>query len=551
MASITWKRTGLSTIACAALLTGAAMGGTSGAYAAPVTSSPAPAAAAGADDDTNGVAETEWGDDDSKQGKRATRRTGSWDASLDLGSAFSTTRTVGAQAAWAQGATGKGVTVALVDTGTAPVAGLVDGGRILDGPDLSFESQEAGTRYHDGFGHGTHLGGLIAGADDDFDPKKPDPSLFAGVAPEAELLNLKVGTGDGGADVSQVIAAIDWVVEHRDDAGMRVRVLNLAYGTASTQSWQVDPLARAVENAWRNGILVVTSAGNDGAQGTSLLMPAVDPHVLAVGAVDHQGTAATDDDTVADFSSVGNDGRRPDVLAPGKSLVSLRAPGSNADLQHPEGLVAGDDEGRFFRGSGTSQAAAVVAGQAALLFDAKPKLTPDEVKAVLMRTARPLGHADPAQGAGVTDVAAALALVESKATVAAAPNGHPASTGLGSLEASRGGEHVVDPGTGIALTGEVDALGSPWNAPAWVAAQQQGATWSKGVRNGRAWTGERWKDKRVLAVRWTGDSWNGKSWAEQGWSDDVWQARSWRGDSWKARSWREESWKARSWRSLS
>ncbi|SDR74429.1 serine protease AprX [Nocardioides scoriae] len=551
MGSIAWKRASVSTLACAALLTSVAWAGSPAADAAPLESGDVTATTTGSDDATNGVAETEWGDDTSKQGKRASKRTGSWDASLDLGSAFSTTRSIGAQAAWALGVTGKDVTVAMVDTGTAPVAGLDDGARFLDGPDLSFESQEAGTRYRDGFGHGTHLAGLIAGADRGFDPKRPDPSLFAGVAPDAKLLNVKVGTGDGGADVSQVIAAIDWVVEHRDDAGMRIRVLNLAYGTASTQSWQVDPLARAVENAWRNGILVVSSAGNDGSDGSSLLMPAVDPHVLAVGAVDHRGTIATDDDTVADFSSVGNDERRADVLAPGKSVVSLRAPGSNADLQHPEGLVAGDDEGRYFRGSGTSQAAAIVAGEAALLFDAKPRLTPDEVKAVLMRTARPLGQADPAQGAGVTDVAAALALVRSKATPDVAPSALPASTGLGSLEASRGGEHVVDPGTGIALTGEIDALGSAWNGAAWVAAQHQGATWSKGLWNGRAWTGEKWKDKQVLGVRWTGDSWSGKPWADEGWSDDVWQARSWRGNSWKARSWREESWKARSWRSLS
>ena len=148
------------------------------------------------------------------------------------------------------------------------------------------------TRYLDGFGHGTHLAGIIAGRDEGFDPKKPQSAQFAGVAPEAKLLNMKVATGDGGADVSQVIAAIDWVVEHRDDEGMHVRVINLSYGTASEQGWQVDPLARAVENAWNHDILVVSSAGNDGLDAPSLLMPAVDPHVLAVGASDHRGSDA-------------------------------------------------------------------------------------------------------------------------------------------------------------------------------------------------------------------------------------------------------------------
>ena len=160
---------------------------------------------------------------------------------------YSVTKSIGAQSAWARGVTGKDVTVALIDTGVVGVPGLDKDDKVIDGPDLSFESQSAGTRYLDGFGHGTHLAGIIAGKDEKFDPKKPDGTLFAGVAPDAKLLNMKVATGDGGADVSQVIAAIDWVVEHRDDAGMHVRVINLSYGTSTDQSWQVDPLARAVE----------------------------------------------------------------------------------------------------------------------------------------------------------------------------------------------------------------------------------------------------------------------------------------------------------------
>ena len=116
---------------------------------------------------------------------------------------------------------------------------------------------------------------------------------------------------------------------------MDVRVLNLSYGTDSVQPWQVDPLARAVENAWDNGIVVVAAAGNGGASADSLTMPAIDPHVIAVGAVDHSGTPSTSDDVVADFTSAGSAARRPDVLAPGKSVVSLRVPGSFADVEHP------------------------------------------------------------------------------------------------------------------------------------------------------------------------------------------------------------------------
>ena len=257
--------------------------------------------------------------------------------------------------------------------------------KVLDGPDLSYESQSAGTRYLDGYGHGTHMAGIIAGADAGLDPRRPLAGKFAGVAPGAQLLNMKVAAGDGGTDVSQVIAALDWVVEHRNDAGMNVRVANLSYGTDSLQAWQVDPLARAVENAWNHGIFVVASAGNGGLRSPTLLMPARDPHIMAVGAVDHDGSASTLDDEVADFTNGGSVSRRPDLLAPGKSVVSLRVRSSYADLTHPEGRLAGDSAGRFFRGSGTSQAAAVVAGEAALLFQANPNLTPNQVKAALQQ----------------------------------------------------------------------------------------------------------------------------------------------------------------------
>ena len=159
--------------------------------------------------------------------------------------------------------------------------------KLIDGPDLSFDSQTTGPRYLDGFGHGMHLAGIIAGKDYKFDTKKPSTTQFSAVAPDAKLLNMKVAMGDGGSDVSQVIAAFDWVVQNRNDDCMNVRVINLAYGTDSKQPWQVDPLARAVENAWNPNLLVVTAAGNDGLDARTLLMPAVDLHVLAVGAVDH------------------------------------------------------------------------------------------------------------------------------------------------------------------------------------------------------------------------------------------------------------------------
>jgi serine protease AprX len=489
---------------------------------------------------------TSWGDDTTADAASALDASGAWVANQDRGSLFSLTAGYGIQAAWSKGVTGKGVTVAVIDTGIAPVAGLNLPGKVVDGPDLSYDGQAAGTRYVDGYGHGTHMAGIIAGRDDKFDPKNPNAAQFDGIAPDAQLLNMKVGAADGGADVSQVIAALDWVVAHRKDNGMNVRVVNLAYGTESVQPWQVDPLAKAVENAWKAGLVVVTAAGNDGLAATSLLMPAVDPHVLAVGAVDNAGTNTHVDDVVADFTNGGNDTRRPDVLAPGKSVVSLRVPGSYVDTQHPEGLVTGDASGRFFRGSGTSQATAVTSGEVALLLQARPTLTPDQVKALLMSTADPLAqNPQPAMGAGVTDVVGALTAAAPSTTAAAAL---PVSSGTGSLEASRGGEHVLDPSTGDVLTGEVDALGSAWDGAAWATASTKGTSWAGGSWNGRTWSGKAWLKTEYAPASWTGNSFDGSPWSTHTWSTSVWEARGWRNDGWEARSWREDSWTARGWR---
>ncbi len=492
------------------------------------------------------VVSAEWGDVLARQERQSTTPQGDWAPARDAGSMTSLTTSLGIQDAWARGLTGKHVTVALIDTGVAPMPGLTDrDDKLVNGPDLSFDGQWAETRYVDAFGHGTHLAGIIAGRDEKWDRRKPVEGLFTGVAPDAQLLNVKVGAADGGADVSQVIAALDWVVQHRREGGTNVRVICLAYGTASPQPWQVDPLAHAVEAAWRAGIVVVTSAGNDGLDAPNLLMPAVDPHVLAVGAVDPVGTASRADDVVADFSNGGSSTRRPDVVAPGRSIVSLRVPGSYADTMSPEGRITGDGTERFFRGSGTSQATAFVAGQVALLLEERPKLTPDQVKALLVATARPLPGGSPAMGAGVPDVLSA-----SQAPVPAVSDTLPFSTGLGSLEASRGGEHVVDPVTGAALTGEVDALGSPWDPQAWATASSSGTSWQDGAWNGRSWTGHKYDKKSWLTAPWTGTSWAGVPWDGRGKSGSQWEARSWRGQDWKARSWRKESWKARSWRAL-
>jgi serine protease AprX len=433
--------------------------------------------------------------------------------------------------------TGAGVGVALIDSGVAPVAGLAAPGKVVNGPDLSFESQTPGLQQIDTYGHGTHLAGIIAGS---------DPAAgFEGIAPGAHLVSVKVAAADGASDVSQVIAAIDWVVTHRDDPGLNIRVLNLSFGTDSAQSAQLDPLSYAVEAAWRKGIVVVVSVGNDGATAARVTMPAANPYVIAVGAADPNGTDERGDDRVATFSSRGSLQRHADVLAAGRSLVSLRVPGSFLDTAYPAARVAdATGQQRLFRGSGTSQAAAVVSGSVALLLQQRPKLAPDQVKRLLMQSADPVLGADPiAAGSGQVDIAEAAGLTEPKDAVQT----WPAATGLGSLELSRGSSHVADGTTGMLLTGERDIFGVAWVPASWAPASRAGKAWSAGTWNGSVWTGKDFSGASWTSRTWGGAVWSGRSWAGRSWAGAAWAGRSWAGGAWSGRSWAAGTWAGRSW----
>jgi serine protease AprX len=425
---------------------------------------------------------------------------------------------VGADAVWSKGVTGKGVGVALIDTGVAKVDGLT-GTNVVNGPDLSFESQDTTLRYRDNFGHGTHLAGIIAGKN------SVSADGYSGIAPGAKLTSIKIGVANGAVDVSQAIAAIDWAVAHRnDDPANPIRVINLSYGTDGTQDYRVDPLAFAVENAWRKGIVVVVAAGNSGVN-AKLANPAYDPYVLTVGAADTKNTVSVSDDTVASFSSRGTTARKVDVVAPGRSIVSLRAPGSLVDTDYP-GARTGS---RFFRGSGSSQAAAVVSGAVALMLQARPSLTPDAVKNLIKVTARSIAPQTALDnGVGTLNVWDAYQMV-----VPAVTQTWTKATGTGSLEQSRGTVHVVDDGK--SLTGERTILGS-FNASAWATATAAGKAWVGGDWMGQAMTGT----GQVTVggtPSWAGRAWTGTSWAGRAWTGRSWTARTWSGLTWVGYTW--------------
>jgi serine protease AprX len=440
-----------------------------------------------------------------------------------------------ARALWPR-STGSGIDVALIDTGIAPVQGLTSPGKVINGPDLSLESQSDDRRYVDNNGHGTHMAGIIAANDLAGSATNP---VFArsgeveGVAPSARLVNVKVGDGHGVADVSQVLAGIDWVVQHAHDADtgngpLNIRVLNISYGTDSAQPAAIDPLAHAAEVAWRNGIVVVAAAGNDGDTQGRLADPALDPYVIAVGAADLGTSRLSYDDTVPAFSSRGDGVRDPDIVAPGVHVASLREPGGTVDVAY--GSTAGVGP-RLIRGSGTSQATAMVSGAAALLLAARPDLTPDQVKALLTQTARPVNGSDQrAEGGGLVDLARA-AYTQPPGAV----QDFPASQGGGSLDAARGTHRVML--DGVALTAEQDIFGHPFDSQAIAAAEDNGAAWSDGSWNGSTWAGSSWAGSSWAGSSWAGSAWAGSSWAGSSWAGSSWAGSSWAGSSWAGYGW--------------
>ena len=318
-------------------------------------------------------------------------------AMADLGAGAAGTpvvyqETVGATTANRRGLTGRGVTVAVLDSGIADRPELA--GRIRSRVDMvTPQAPETG----DPGGHGTHVAGIIAAN---------SPTL-KGVAPDADLASVRVLNADGEGQLSTVIRGLEWTIAHKRQLGIKVAVL--AISGPPTTSYLANPLSTAVELAWRAGIVVVTAAGNNGPAPGSVGVPGNDPVVITVGAADDAGTPGRADDTVAPFSGRGptHDGvAKPDLVAPGRRVVSLRAVGSTLERVLPDHL----ESPSTLRLTGTSVATSVVAGGAALLLQQRPDLSPDAVKAILTGSAwKMAGVSRTAQGAGELDLVAALA----------------------------------------------------------------------------------------------------------------------------------------------
>jgi serine protease AprX len=393
------------------------------------------------------------------------------------------------------------------------------------------------------------MAGIIAGRDSDAtesakgcktclnDSGYSDTTKFVGVAPDARVVNVKVGAFDGATDVSQVIAGIDWVVQHRNDNGLNIRVLNLSFGTDSQQDYRLDPLSYAAEVAWRHGIVVVAAAGNDG-NDVRLTDPAYNPTILAVGASDPDNQRNPRDGFVTDFTNDGGS-RGVDVVAPGTHIASLRSPGSFIDELVPTSRLAD----RFTRGTGTSQAAAVTSGFVADLVQRFPQATPDQIKALILDSAQELRHGEQHDGNGIISGTEALKDKLPKASDAA-QNFAP-SSGLGSLEAARGTGHVEI--AGEVLSGEQDIFGAAWDGRRWSQAAWDGTSWDGGLWNGRRWSGDGWDGRRWSNASWEGTDWAGRRWSGARWSGARWSGARWSGARWSGARWSDSDWSGRRW----
>jgi len=413
------------------------------------------------------------------------------------------------------------VTVAIIDTGVSPVAGLAD--NLLQVPDPAVPGRTAAcanfsaeTTCDDSYGHGTFLAGLIAGEDP-----------FRGMAPDAKLVSVKIAGRDGAADTSQLLAAIQYVVSFKDRLG--IKVLNLSLGTDSNHDSRRDPLNRAVERAWQSGITVVVAASNRGHEGAAgtISKPGDDPLVVTVGSIDDRGTTYRSDDTVPAFTAQGPVVQgtpedqlvveKPDVVAPGVGLVSLSAPGSRIEQTAPPSTVG---VAGYRRGSGTSQSAAVVSGAAALLLERRD-WTPDQVKAALVRSAHGLDAPATIVGAGLVNVTAALLT-----GVTGATQPLPRQDSYDDIDLTRGRALV----TSFACS------------QVRLSVDSDDCTYVHGLLTALSAQGLQGPDLKPFDEGGFNDPWTGQSWYGSPWvQGQSWYGQSWYGQSWYGQSWYEDT----------
>jgi serine protease AprX len=362
---------------------------------------------------------------------------------------------------------GSGIGVAVIDSGVTPWHDdLADGSghqRVIRFVDFV---NDASAPYDD-YGHGTHVAGIIGGNGYD------SGGARTGIAPGVNLIALKVLNAYGEGRISDVIAALDYVVSNKD--ALNIRVVNLSVAGGVHESYETDPLTLAAKRAVSAGIVVVAAAGNNGRGPTGrsryagVTSPGNAPWVLTVGASSHMGTVDRADDTMAAFSSRGpgaiDNGAKPDLVAPGVGIESLTEPSSRLYSAASTSLLSGTVATSYYPYlslTGSSMAAPIVAGTVALMLQANPSLTPNAAKAILQYTAQSYpGYDFLTQGAGFINTKGAVELAAYLA--APATTAYPSSTGWSRL---------LIWGNHLAQGGRLSADANAWSTS---------VTWGRGV----------------------------------------------------------------------
>jgi serine protease AprX len=391
----------------------------------------------------------------------------------------------GNAANWPKDANLKLPAIAIVDSGVQSRADF--GARLIASVNLStLPNNSAG----DGRGHGTFVAGIAAGA----------ATGYAGAAPTANLVSVDVMDDSGTGSTTDIIAACQWILDHK--AQYNIKVANFSLHSAIVAPFYYDPLDKAVEQLWFNGITVVVASGNYGkADGPSGVRysPGNDPFVVTVGAADLGGTVKTKDDSIAPWSAWGytQDGfAKPEVSAPGRYMVGPVPATSTLALSRATNVVAPG----YMQLSGTSFAAPVVSGTAAQIIARHPDWTPGQVKGALMASARQIDGVG--RSAGVGEVTASKA-----ASINKAPN---ADVALDRFVRSASG------GSGVAF---------------------DSASWLDAVKSAASWDTASWLD-----ASWLDASWDTASWLDASWNDASWLDASWLDASWLDASWLDASW---------
>jgi serine protease AprX len=344
----------------------------------------------------------------------------------------------------------------------------------------------------DGYGHGTAVASIAAG----------DVQGYTGAAPRAKLVSIDVLDDNGVGNVSDVIAAADWIYENRERLGIKVANFSL-HGT-TLASLVSDPLDRAVERLWQSGIVVVAASGNyatDGAESAVPYAPANDPFVLTVGATDTRGSFTERDDVAAPWSAWGytRDGfAKPELVAPGRYIAAAVSADTKLARDRPDRIV----EPGYLQLSGTSFAAPVVAGSAAAILGEHPGWNPDQIKGALMLTAKPLPAAT-FRSVGVGTVSAADA-----AAVADPPNPNVALNEF----------LITDPAGGSTPVFDTDR---------WTQAVQNDAAWGSVAWGSAAWGSAAWGSAAWGSVAWGSAAWGSVAWGSVAWGSVAWGSVAW------------------------